>query len=361
VRCDNRRVTRTRPSAPNGAARSSLSRSVRRPVAGRPPSAPRSSRSRNSRRGLHRGVDLRRRVRGGVVPGQRRGGVSSQLQLAMVRCVPVNLTDPSGHGISCDGDGNCRATPSASGGLKAPVFDPANDPKVLALRQDIDAHTASSGGSLIREPLDDLSADDYYGARVQYLIDNPDKLEGLSPEQVQEALGAPSSGWRVMRLGRKSSSRYGSGWKIQQVLRNGRLGSKSLRWSPGSLRGRKGGLPYWRASDNEFKSEPVRGGSSEYWAEPGTPEEIQQKIDAQRASSLLPPTPYADDDSESDPDDGEGDGGPCGSAGFAMVTPVAGAPCDFGPVPPFQPFGGPVPLRGPVFRIPWLPIPIPVP
>ena len=90
---------------------------------------------------------------------------------------------------------------------------------------------------------------------VADVMENPNVLNGVSLDQIKSNL-TYGKNWRVTTLGKGSNK--GGGYKLEELLGNGKLSGRQIRYNPGSQSGRKGGDPYWRVINYKGKSDPIK-------------------------------------------------------------------------------------------------------
>ncbi len=99
-----------------------------------------------------------------------------------------------------------------------------------------------------QEPIDDI-------------LNDPEKLRGKSPEEVEQKLGDLPPAWKAEKLG--AGSHAGQGWMLREYGENGEPTGRYIRWHPGG--GHHGPDPYWRTGS------PRGGRSPEI---PGAPSNV---------------------------------------------------------------------------------------
>ncbi|MCQ9640881.1 hypothetical protein MP478_15955 [Chryseobacterium sp. WG14] len=91
---------------------------------------------------------------------------------------------------------------------------------------------------------------------VNEVLENPNLLKNQSAENFITNVELPNN-WKAETL--KRGSNKGGGYKATEYDPKGNPTGKYIRYNPGSKYGRKEGAPYWRVSNGNVKSEPIKG------------------------------------------------------------------------------------------------------
>jgi len=133
------------------------------------------------------------------------------------------------------------------------------DEMIEQIVKDVGDQFGTTFGDEVGGILDDLrrAADDTVSAieieSIDDVIANPHVLSGRNPAEVAEVIG-DTPGWRTETLGR--GSHQGQGWVLREYTPDGQPTGRMIRWHPGG--GHHGADPYWRVTDFNTRSEPIR-------------------------------------------------------------------------------------------------------
>lgn len=90
---------------------------------------------------------------------------------------------------------------------------------------------------------------------MNQVMDNPEVLAKMHPDDFIKSVKSDKN-WKIGTLDKGSNK--GGGFKVSEVMPNGKLSGRQIRYNPGSKSGRKGGDPYWRVIDYSEKSNPIK-------------------------------------------------------------------------------------------------------
>lgn len=90
---------------------------------------------------------------------------------------------------------------------------------------------------------------------MKQVLDNPKILENMHPSDFLKSVKSDKN-WKIGTLDKGSNK--GGGFKASEVMPNGKLSGRQIRYNPGSKSGRKGGDPYWWVINYNGKSNPIK-------------------------------------------------------------------------------------------------------
>lgn len=87
------------------------------------------------------------------------------------------------------------------------------------------------------------------------VLNNPKILAKMHPDDFIKSVKSDKN-WKIGTLDKGSNK--GGGFKVSEVMPNGKLSGRQIRYNPGSQSGRKGGYLYWRVINHSGKSDPIK-------------------------------------------------------------------------------------------------------
>jgi RHS repeat-associated protein len=235
---------------------------------------------------------------------------------------PVSQADPTGLHACGEGDGStgCEYVPPPNTPPTPNNTCPSSEPGCTGYQPPSGNDTGSGSSNTpaprtVIAPIVGMAPINPFSPSGQQvsindILNDPSLLTGQTPEALLTQLGwtggAPS-GWAIERLGKGNNQ--GLGMMLRQYTENGNPTGTFLRWYPGSSRPGHTN-PNWKVANNQTGRDngPDDDGyttpQSNYWNQPGTPEEILGQMNGETPPSAGPTDGGLDDG-------GLDDGGQC--------------------------------------------------